>query len=660
MGIKAFRGVKEKDFTFSDKENCFIGSNGVGKTTCLDAITLLLTGETFVYDKDMAKNRDFNNQRDINEIYILVETDDETINEDGNFVKVIQKLSAKLYEQYKGKKGEKTDEYIKFAVDWYINDEKLTKEKYFERLNNIFNINYNNNIKEFNLNRFLVDYNYSNTCNYQALKKFIESILNITPDNEILKQEQFRMCAYDLVQNNYDIKATNSLYNTKIKALQDKINNINAIIDDINNNNYEILTNEEIELLNKEKESIINSKKPTKEEENKLIELENIRNNNELSINEYNENKKIEFQKNNSKINQEKIDSLVELGKINNDINNINAEGKEIKRLIERLSNENENFNKNIERLNKELNIVSKEECKEIKCPNCNTILNQNEINEWETKKITKTNNIEFSIKEFNNKINQNNELIKQYQNNFNELNNRYKNLNISKGKLELSIEKMVVPVFVPTVNQELVNNYEYSKKEYEDYKTYLSNKEKYTDEEINRINEIDIELKNNIINAKMKENNNEKLELKQSELEKLLDEKCKLELKQIALVDFKEYKTQLIKENTSKVFGDIEWVLQEESKANSNSKQDKCYATLNGVSMDGVNTASKLVLGTKIIECVKKKLGVKGLPLIFDIVDNIGEKALREVESISNNQIFCTMASFNDNVELSLTKEIK
>lgn len=660
MGIKAFRGVKEKDFTFSDKENCFIGSNGVGKTTCLDAITLLLTGETFVYDKDMAKNRDFNNQRDINEIYILVETDDETINEEGNFVKVIQKLSAKLYEQYKGKKGEKTDEYIKFAVDWYINDEKLTKEKYFERLNNIFNINYNNNIKEFNLNRFLVDYNYSNTCNYQALKKFIESILNITPDNEILKQEQFRMCAYDLVQNNYDIKATNSLYNTKIKALQDKINNINAIIDDINNNNYEILTNEEIELLNKEKESIINSKKPTKEEENKLIELENIRNNNELSINEYNENKKIEFQKNNSKINQEKIDSLVELGKINNDINNINSEGKEIKRLIERLSNENENFNKNIERLNKELNIVSKEECKEIKCPNCNTILNQNEINEWETKKITKTNNIEFSIKEFNNKINQNNELIKQYQNNFNELNNRYKNLNISKGKLELSIEKMVVPVFVPTVNQELVNNYEYSKKEYEDYKTYLSNKEKYTDEEINRINEIDIELKNNIINAKMKENNNEKLELKQSELEKLLDEKCKLELKQIALVDFKEYKTQLIKENTSKVFGDIEWVLQEESKANSNSKQDKCYATLNGVSMDGVNTASKLVLGTKIIECVKKKLGVKGLPLIFDIVDNIGEKALREVESISNNQIFCTMASFNDNVELSLTKEIK
>ena len=38
-------------FEFSDKLNVFLGSNGVGKTTSLDCLGILLFGESFSYNK---------------------------------------------------------------------------------------------------------------------------------------------------------------------------------------------------------------------------------------------------------------------------------------------------------------------------------------------------------------------------------------------------------------------------------------------------------------------------------------------------------------------------------------------------------------------------------------------------------------------------------
>ena len=157
--VSKFRGVENMKFDFK-KENIFKGSNGVGKTTCLDALTMLLCGETYTYDKDAAKNRDMNNEREINDISMTVETDEEVYNENGVLVKVEQVFGCKMYEAYKGKKGEKTDEYVGFKTDWQLNGKKVTEKEYFSKLKEVFNINYNNDIKNFNIFRFLIDYNY--------------------------------------------------------------------------------------------------------------------------------------------------------------------------------------------------------------------------------------------------------------------------------------------------------------------------------------------------------------------------------------------------------------------------------------------------------------------------------------------------------------------
>ena len=73
LKIQKFRGVENTEYNFN-KVNIFKGSNGVGKTTCLDALTMLLCGETYTYDKDATKNRDMNNEREVNDISMVVKS----------------------------------------------------------------------------------------------------------------------------------------------------------------------------------------------------------------------------------------------------------------------------------------------------------------------------------------------------------------------------------------------------------------------------------------------------------------------------------------------------------------------------------------------------------------------------------------------------------
>lgn len=658
LKIQKFRGVENTEYNFN-KVNIFKGSNGVGKTTCLDALTMLLCGETYTYDKDATKNRDMNNEREVNDISMVVETDDEVYNEEGQLVKVEQIFGCKMYEQYKGKKGEKTDEYVGFKTDWQLNGKKVSEKDYFSNLKQVFNIDYDTDIKNFNIFRFLIDYNYTNTCDYKAIKQFIESILNIKPDAEILKQEQFRQIAYDVMQNKYDVKATNTAYNTKIKQLNDSINASNAVLSNLK----AIISDNEAELnkLSSEDEIADKIAKIHKKEE---IDPKLMKQLGDLGgkLNALVETKKTFMETEKARLTSDlrnKIAALEEKHKkyelsqreeIEHGNNNRSLKGK--------YENDEKNYKAENEKLIIAIDNLQKETFVIEYCPECGCELNKDKKKAYEENKGA-------TILKYSNQIALNNNLIddiekklpqlekefKEYQTNYLEAKKTCEAIDKEKEEIMSQIFTLTDSISTETIDKEM----DIIQTEITNLHNIITEKCKLSDED--KQNLADLEEMLNTIDSREYaiEQANNSMTAENGKLEKALDEKCKVEAKQIALDEFKQYKTDLIKQNTHKVFGDINWVLQEESKANSDSKKDKCYATLGNVSMDGVNTASKLVLGAKIIACVKKCLGVKGFPLVFDIVDNIGKKALLETESIEENQIFCTKAEFEDGVNLYL-----
>lgn len=62
LTLTDFKNYPEAEFTFSDKVNCFIGNNGVGKTNLLDAIHYLSFCKSYfnpVDTQNIRHNQDF-------------------------------------------------------------------------------------------------------------------------------------------------------------------------------------------------------------------------------------------------------------------------------------------------------------------------------------------------------------------------------------------------------------------------------------------------------------------------------------------------------------------------------------------------------------------------------------------------------------------------
>lgn len=101
-------------------------------------------------------------------------------------------------------------------------------------------------------------------------------------------------------------------------------------------------------------------------------------------------------------------------------------------------------------------------------------------------------------------------------------------------------------------------------------------------------------------------------------------------ETKQMLLEDFIKTKLTLLKDNVSKVFGDLEFVLVE-TNIKEGSYNEVCYPLILGKKTPFISGsgAEKIITGTYIIECVKNALGLPDLPIIFDEADKLDTATL-------------------------------
>ena len=193
LKIENFRGLKDLEFNFKDGLNLFSGSNGIGKSTVIDAIMWVLCDETLVYGKQSADNRNQNNLRDIIKVSLKLDNGLE--------------LERTYYDKYK-EDLEGNLRYDKLVNEFKINGAKYGSKEYFDYIKyNIIKLDRNVIIpKDYNLIRSLMDYNYFGSIDYKISRALLEKVLNLKTDEEIVNEEQYAPIKTDMQLLKFEIQ----------------------------------------------------------------------------------------------------------------------------------------------------------------------------------------------------------------------------------------------------------------------------------------------------------------------------------------------------------------------------------------------------------------------------------------------------------------------
>lgn len=615
--IKKFRQLENVYEEKIGLINELYGSNGSGKTSFISFISWIIYGETL----DYGKNDDMN--IDTFKPFELISGEIEC---DNDFV-----FTREFGYDESGKK----------TNDFYVNGRKTKNQiEYYNAINNCFNVNnINFKIKDCNILRALSDPYYlpNNETQFRTL---ISELLNIDTYSILFENDEYVDIKKDFDNQSKDYQMTKDFYKQKIKQID---NDLEEVIKRIN----------EIKLIKFNKEEYDNLAKQINDEtenfsyneDNQL--KENIDKLNDIYYKLIESRKKDLIEKPLSpeekelKENKEKYNTLV---------NEYNTHKK---------SNEyNENLRnlikQKIDVLNNELEEIKKQKFKEIKCPKCDTLINEDDYKKFNKEKVEKTKKLKEKIEIAN----------KEY--------NSYIDFDITNEEKELSLLKENIsrlkevsnnnPIIYSSEQTNVLEN-EYNKQNtlvQELRSKEKERKEKAYTEHNNKIKELQ-EKYNSLHEDYIKSRD---LEIYKKNKETLLHNKSVYELRLQKLEQYKIDEINLIKSKTSDIFGkDFEFEMVVKNKINDNYKK-VCYASIDGLEHNKSNTAKFLKYSIMLLEKLKSYIGGCDIPIIFDIADNIGKKARKEIfDIIKSSQIFYTRISDDDNVDRKLNlieKEIK
>lgn len=615
LKINSFRGLQNLEFENFENINVFCGENQLGKTTVIDSIMWVLCDETLVNGKQDSDNRNMLNLKQ--PLNVIVEMDNGLI----------------LERRYKDIWVEDEDGQLRYSRtdnQFYINGAKYKKEEYFEFIKDSLGLNRLVKTKDFNLLRSLIDYNYYSNIDYKIARKFTEELMDLKSDVELLSQEQFKDIKIDMQVLKFDTGKCASKYKTEFDKVDLQIKEKQTVIADLE----KTFSDDEIakgEKLYEERKTLLNDN---------------------ISLND--DYKAIErlLEENSINIQVEKENTLKAKNELEKEKNDLILKGNQCNSNIQLCENEIKNKNREKEDLifnngyNEKQILKNKEMKFEVKtCPHCNGILNEKQKNEFEEhiknlqdnfNKIIDDNNskiekIEFEIKSYENKKQTNIDDLGKYRKDYIECEKKIKKLeeeinnNSKVNELLLKKEELIVK------KNEFINNYNTKRNE-----------------------KISI-LTTKIDKCTIMLNNKKYVEQLKVEIQDLKKKKAYLDMQRELVKDFKDLKRNMIKENTNKVFPNINIEIIEENE-NTGATKDVCYATLKGVEYKAINDGHRYLVGITIIEDIKRALGLEDLPIVFDKFADIDKNTLKEIRKVTNAQIFTTLVS--DEKTITLKKE--
>lgn len=617
LEIKKFRKIEDLVVENVGLVNEIYGSNGCGKTSLISFITWMLYGETLDYGKSDDMNIDSFNPYD-------------NISGKITFADENNELYSLARDYGIDEKGKKTNYF-------FINDRKVKNQaEYYEGVAKLFNmLNINDlKIKGLNIFRAMSDPYYL-VSNETQFRELITSLLNVDTYSILFDRadEKYLPIKSDYDKQDKDFTKCNEFYNQQLAEIEKSLTVTNANIDTgkrlkFDEEHYNNLINELKELRNVkrgENQELIDLFKTLSDLQTKLIASKNDDSNKIVKTDD-----EINFENLKNQYN-----SLVEVWKKNNAKNNSNQQLRNI-------------VNQKIEALEKELKILQASKFVEIHCPNCNTLINENDYKLFNKNKVEK-------IKYTKDRIETSKKELESYTIiDLTETESKLEKMQKQMEELKKTIANTPKQVYVSDETKKLVEQYNTCTEQYNTLKEKLDTENTESENQRNnRINEINLEISD--LEATKQKIENYKIELQNKEV--LLANKSTYETRKQLLVDYRNDEIRLIKEKTTEIFGnDFEFEMLVKNQT-TDTYRKCCYASIDGLEHNRANTAKYLKYSIMLLEKLKAYIGGCTMPIIFDIADNIGKSARNDIFNIiKNSQIFYTRIADDDNV----AREIK
>lgn len=626
--IKKFRQLENVVEDKIGKINELYGKNGCGKTSFINFISWIVTGTTLDFGVSDDENLDETNPS----AFI------------GGKITVVNEQNKITYEFERNYGYDENDKKVNL---FFVNGKQFKKQdEYYETIKQAFNMNYNiGKINRFDILKALTDVYYvGDKDNEVGFRTLISQLLNINTDNILFTEREgkYDVIKEDYILNSCDYDNTKDYYNQKIGDYKNGIEYNDKMIKLGLENGYD-------------KEKLINLVNERKEYRDKTQKELDYNTSDELTaLNTELDKLNIEYQNSiiDDKLKVNKTDEEIKLDKLKEEYNSkVDVYESETKRQA-KILNELSPLKDKLNSIKNDIEKIKNSKFEEIVCPNCKTIINEEEANTFNKNKAQKLKALNEEKKKCDEEISK---IDTKFEINLLELNSELETLLVKVNEQKTLVKKVLsdrVDNYTSDTTKSLLESIKAKNEE----RTKIINelnaeRDKKLQEYKNKMNEYDDKI--NAMDS-LRQSYENALVLK----ENLKNDKKILgnyQLKKSLLEEFKKDELSIIQTYTQKIFGtDFEFVMQEKQKTNDKYKK-VCYAKIDGVKYNKKNTAIELVLGIKMVEKIKKYIGGCDLPILFDIADNIGKGARTEIFNNVSSQVFYTRIDDNDVVERKL-----
>lgn len=677
--IDNFRNIAHADYDLGDR-NIFIGPNYKGKTNTILAIYWALTGYMLDGSNDDMSLKPLDDTKK--------EVSVELLFDDG------WSFKKSYFEKWTTKRGTKEVVMEGHTTQYYVKGDKSSaKDALLELLHHLGLADIKLETSKFGLARAIVDpYYMAETCDWSVLRSFIIELVGDVSNDDVYATEPILLNVKPLLtEYGHDTAKTIKHLKSRIKGAKDEANTKKATIKGFNE-----ITDVDNNSLNHAQEKLVAIDKAiaqytvqkTGTVNQKLVDLQNSLAKVNLEIAESVASDRQHLDEVNADVNKK-------LAGINNELSALNSKLLNKRKELNDIQIQNEKLDSDISRVR--ILIQNKEAAREEKkneffkikrsqfdggmelpsettCPHCGGILNEEYINsvkdqnakleatfdEKKAKSLEKViaegeslkleiQNLSFELEELQKKEHKNTDFvlaeikniesqIDQHKLTYNSLFEQRKTEFVSEKTYELRRTQNNIQCAI--YNESNVNTTE------------------EIDNEIAKLRESKTEYEEVIAKHNLYIQTQEHIKQLEKELDLIVTNQCEYEEKLMLVEKFIQIKLSMLHSNVEKVFGtDIKFTLVK-SNIKEGSWDEVCYPTVLGkdTPFKKGSESEKIITGIYLIECVKKKMGIPDLPIIFDAGSELDTQSLN-TRLNTNSQLIMTKVDDINYTDVTLLK---